>query len=116
MTSQVSVEGKSSSPFRLSLFDGSMAPNHDGVNVRIRNSFVCFSRIKKMLGRTEMQTHDSKHLLSVATNSLGHLPRRLSKNCDLRQTDRFRFTSPVFWMSMKMKTSYNIDIYLDHFH
>ena len=62
------------SPFRLSLFDVSVEPNHDGVNapfspillaindrsllhsnkrLGIRDSFGCFSRIHKCLGRTE---------------------------------------------------------------
>ena len=60
--------------------------------------FVCFSRIKKMVSRTEMRTR-------VNTNSLRHLPRRSSKNSDLqfdRQTDI-------------LKENYSIDIYQNQY-
>ena len=65
----------------------------------ILDSFWCFLRIKKILGRTETLTRyrmcfqskrsvwDSnswQDVLSVDTNSLRHLPRRSSKNCDLQ--------------------------------
>ena len=63
----------------------------------LRDSFWVFFSYKKMLGRTETRTRDRMYrcrgLLSVDTNSLRHLPRRSSKNCDLqfansdRQTD-----------------------------
>ena len=52
-----------------------------------------------MLGRTDTRTRDRMYgLLSVDTNSLRHLPRRSSNNCDLqfdnldRHTDNYIVT------------------------
>ena len=78
-------------PFRLSLFDGSVMPNRDGVNAPfhrfhwrsmagrlfiqintragdpVSRGFGCFSRIKKLLGRTETQTRDRMYHQSIRT-------------------------------------------------
>ena len=56
--------------------------------------YGCFSRIKKMLCRTDMRTRDRMYCQTI--RSVCHLPRRSSKNCDLQsanvdgQTDRFK--------------------------
>ena len=81
------------SPFRLSLFDGSVAPSHHRVNapfrrfrgrsmagrcfiqinsragggLGIRDSFGCFSRIKECLGRTETRARERKCFQLIRT-------------------------------------------------
>ena len=45
--------------------------------------FASFWHIKKVLGRTAMQTFSRAEGMSVDTNSLRHLPRQSSKNCCL---------------------------------
>ena len=60
--------------------------------------FVCFSRIKNLLDRTETRIRDTEDVHSVDTNSLRQLPRRLSKNCDLQ-----------FENSAVFKENYSID-------
>ena len=62
--------------------------------------FVCFSRIKKLLGRTDTRTRDRMcSQVSDDTNRLRHLPRRSSKNCDLQ-----------FANFDRLKENYSIDI------
>ena len=48
---------------------------------------LCFSRIKKLLGLSEMRTRERMYCQSIR-----HLPRRSSKNCDLQfdNSDRFK--------------------------
>ena len=53
-------------------------------------AFVCFSGIKNLLGRTDTQTRERIQVLSVDTNSLRHLPRQSSKNCDLQFANIFK--------------------------
>ena len=105
------------SPFRLSLFDGLEAHNSNRVNApfclfRWRSMAVsCFIQINthaggpvsprfsvffpiKKIARPNWDANSWQDVLSVDSNSLRHLPRRSSKNCDLqfancdRQTDR----------------------------
>ena len=63
----------------------------------------CFSRIKKLLGRTEARTCTKGRTVSrYEPNSLRHLPRRSSKNyCDLQFANS----------KENYKENYSIDIF-----
>ena len=94
--------------------DGSLAPNRDAVNVHfwrvvgdqwpVAGSFNKQSRgrhsVREFLGvfpykkiaRPNWDATSWEEVLSVDTNSLRHLPRRSSQNCDLQfaNSDRFK--------------------------
>ena len=77
------------SPFRLSLFDGELATNHDAVNAPFRRvagdqwvvhsitlarstrfrEFLVFFAYKKLLGRTETRTRERNCFQSIRTVS-----------------------------------------------
>ena len=92
------------SPFRLSLFDGFLAPNRNTVNVPFRRMAIngrslvhsnkhspgrygvreCFGVFAyKKIVRPNWDTNSWQDVLLVDTNSLRHLPRRSSKNFDI---------------------------------
>ena len=61
----------------------------------VRDSFGCFSHIKNV--EAELRRELVTGLLSVDTNSLRHVPKRSSKNCDLRfaNIDRFKKNNSI---------------------
>ena len=65
------------------------------MNTRAGESICwCFSYMKKLLCRTKMRTREKKDL-RADTNSLRHIPRRPSKNCDLQFANNDRLGCAV---------------------
>ena len=99
-----------SSPFRLSLFDGSveLTPLFAGrwfikictrAGDPVSRSFECFSRIKKLLGRTETRTRDSQCVQSIRTV------------WDISRDDRASIaTSSLLTQTDRCKENYSIGI------
>ena len=67
----------------------------------VYRGFVCFSRIKKLLGRTENSCHD---VLSDDTNSLRRPPGRSSNNCDLQFAKFYRLSTQIIEVSVLFKS------------
>ena len=55
-----------------------------GFRRTFRDRFLLFFAHQKLLGRTEIYANSLEEGLTVNVNSLRHLPRQSSKNCDIQ--------------------------------